>query len=60
MHVLLGMGGAECSSWPLEAALERARVAGDEFTVAILERAASETNPATVRARIEDVPGTVR
>jgi len=60
MHVLLGIGAAECSRRALEAALERARVAGDEFTVAILERPAPETNPATVRARIEDVPGTVR
>jgi hypothetical protein len=60
MHVLLGIGGAECSRWALEAAVERARVAGDEFTVAILERAASETETATVRARVEDVLGTVR
>lgn len=58
MHVFLGIGGAECSRRALEAAVERARVAGDELTVAILERAASET--ATVRARVEDVLGTVR
>ena len=60
MHVLLGMGGAECSRWPMETAVERARVAGDEITVAFLERAASETDPAAVRARVEDVLGTVR
>ena len=60
MHVLLGMGGAECSRWPLETAVERARVAGEEVTVAILERAAFETETATDRARLEDVLGTVR
>jgi hypothetical protein len=60
MHVFLGIGGDEDSRRALEAAVERARVAGDEFTVAILERAAPETNPATVRARVEDVLGTVR
>ena len=60
MHVLLGIGGAECSRRALEAAVERARVAGNELTVAILERAASETDSATVRARVQDALGTVR
>ena len=58
MHVLLGVGGAECSRRALEAAVERARVAGGERTAAILERVASEM--ATVRPRVEDVLGTVR
>ena len=60
MHVLLGIGGAECSRRALEAAVERARVAGDEITVAILERAAFETETTTFRAQVEDVLGTVR
>jgi hypothetical protein len=60
MHVLLGIGGAECSCRALEAAVERARVAGGDLTVAILDRAASETETAAARARIEDVLGTVR
>ena len=60
MHVSLGIGGGEGSRRALEAAVERARVAGDELTVAILERAAPEADPSPVRARIEDVLGTVR
>ena len=56
MHVLLGIGGGEDSRRALEAAVERARVAGGERTAAILERAASEM----ARARVEDVLGTVR
>ena len=60
MHVLLGIGVGEDSRRALEAAVERARVAGDERSVAILERAAPEADPATVRARIEDPLVTVR
>ena len=56
MHVFLGIGGDEDSRRALEAAVERARVAGGERTAAILERAASEM----ARARVEDVLGTVR
>ncbi len=54
MNVLLGIGGSEDSLRALEATIDRASEAGDELTIAILENPESPSEPAALRARVED------
>lgn len=54
MKVLLGIGGSPDSFRALSTGLERARAAGDELTVAILENPESDVDPAEVEARVRD------
>jgi nucleotide-binding universal stress UspA family protein len=53
MKILLGIGGSDDSLRALERAVERARAAGDDLTVAVLD------NPETAAA-VEDIAARVR
>ncbi len=55
MKVLLGIGGSEDSFRALDRTVARAREAGDDLTVAILENPESDRSPAEVRERAESV-----
>jgi nucleotide-binding universal stress UspA family protein len=53
MHVLLGIGGSDDSIRALEAAVERAKTAGDDLTVAIVENDATDSTPEEIADRVE-------
>lgn len=55
MKVLLGMGGSDDSLRALEQTVERARHAGDEVTIAIVENPQSNRKPDEVEERINSV-----
>jgi nucleotide-binding universal stress UspA family protein len=55
MNVLLGIGGSEDSYRALERAVERAKEAGDDLTIAIVENPDSTPDPGEVRDRVEAV-----
>lgn len=54
MKVLLGIGGSPDSFLALSKGLERARAAGDDLTVAILENPESDIDPAAVESQVRD------
>lgn len=54
MNVLLGIGGSDDSIRALEKTVERAKAAGDELTVAILENPESDREPGDIEARVRD------
>jgi nucleotide-binding universal stress UspA family protein len=54
MRLLLGVGGTHDSFRALERTLARARDAGDELTVAVLENPASEPDVGTVERRVRE------
>ncbi|MFC7070190.1 universal stress protein [Halobaculum lipolyticum] len=55
MKVLLGIGGSEDSLRALEDTVERARAAGDDLTVAVVENPRSERTPEEVDERVRSV-----
>ncbi|MFC7097156.1 universal stress protein [Halobaculum marinum] len=55
MKVLLGIGGSDDSLRALEDTVERARVAGDDLTVAVVENPRSDRTPDEVESRVRDV-----
>ncbi|WP_433625930.1 universal stress protein [Halomicrococcus sp. NG-SE-24] len=55
MKVLLGIGGSDDSLTALEQTVERARAAGDDLTIAVLENPESDLTPDEVRTRAEGV-----
>lgn len=55
MKVLLGIGGSDDSLLALEKAVDRAREAGDELTIAIVENPDSDRSPESIRDRVESV-----
>jgi nucleotide-binding universal stress UspA family protein len=55
MKVLLGIGGSEDSIYALEQTVDRALVAGDDLTVAIVENPKSDATPDEVEARVQAV-----
>ncbi|WP_284012867.1 universal stress protein [Halobaculum litoreum] len=57
MKVLLGVGGSEDSLRALEDTVERARAAGDDLTVAVVENPRSERTPEEVEERVRAVLG---
>lgn len=54
MKVLLGIGGSEDSLRALETALARARDAGDDLTVAVVENPDSDLSVEEVESRARD------
>ena len=54
MKVLLGIGGSEDSFRALEEAVGRAKEAGDDLTIAIVENPDSTPDPAEVRERVDE------
>ncbi|MEA5385795.1 universal stress protein [Haloarculaceae archaeon H-GB2-1] len=56
MYVLVGVDGTDASLTALEQALERAREAGDDLTVAVLvdADAAGDSLASTVRSTVDD------
>jgi nucleotide-binding universal stress UspA family protein len=54
MKTLLGIGGSEDSLYALEEAIDRAKQAGDDLTIAIVENPESELTPAEVRDRVSE------
>lgn len=55
MKVLLGIGGTDDSLDALMATVERARSAGDDLTIAILENPASPRSPDEIEELVEEV-----
>ena len=55
MKVLLGIGGSEDSFRALDKAVGRAKEAGDDLTIAIVENPDSTPDPSEVQARVEEV-----
>jgi len=55
MKVLLGVGGSDDSIRALEDTVERARAAGDDLTVAVVENPRSERSPEEVDDRVRTV-----
>ncbi|MXR40294.1 universal stress protein [Halobaculum sp. WSA2] len=55
MKVLLGVGGSDDSLRALEDTVERARAAGDDLTVAVVENPRSERSPEEVDDRVRTV-----
>jgi len=51
MDVLLGIGGSDDSLWALERAVERAQVAGDSLSVAVLDNPDSDRSREAVAER---------
>ena len=51
MKTLLGIGGSEDSLYALEKAIDRAKQAGDELTIAIVENPDSSMTQAEIRDR---------
>jgi nucleotide-binding universal stress UspA family protein len=54
MRVLLGVGGSDDSLRALERTIERAREAGDELTVAILDEGVTDRSVGDVEADVRD------
>lgn len=54
MKVLLGVGGSEDSYRALEQVVRRAREAGDDLTVAVLENPRSAAAPDEIEARVRE------
>ncbi len=54
MKTLLGIGGSEDSLHALDRAIERAKQAGDDLTIAILENPDSPLTETEIRGRISD------
>ena len=54
MNVLLGIGGSDDSIRALENTVARAKTAGDQLTVAILENPESDREPGDIEARVRD------
>ncbi|WP_132058945.1 universal stress protein [Halorussus amylolyticus] len=54
MNVLLGIGGSDDSIRALERTVSRAKAAGDELTVAILENPESDREPSNIETRVRD------
>jgi len=54
MNVLLGIGGSDDSIRALEKTVERARAAGDELTVAIVDNPESDRTPDGIETRVRD------
>lgn len=54
MKVLVGIGGGSDSVLALDAALERAREAGDDLTVAVVDNGSVETSLEALEARVRD------
>ena len=55
MKVLLGIGGTEDSVRALERTVRRARRAGDDLTVAVVENPGSDRTPAEVERLVRDL-----
>ena len=55
MKVLLGIGGSEDSFDALDRTVERARTAGDDLTVAILDNPETDITPADIEDRVRAV-----
>ena len=55
MKVLLGIGGSDDSFTALEATVERARTAGDDLTVAVVDNPSVERAYEDIEARVRDV-----
>lgn len=54
MKVLLGIGGSEDSLHALEKAVARAKEAGDDLTIAIVENPESDRDPEEIRDRVDE------
>jgi len=54
MNVLLGIDGTDPSFDALDEAIRRAREAGDDLTVAIVDRDAVELTPEEIEGRVRD------
>lgn len=54
MKVLLGIGGSDDSLRALERTIDRAVVAGDDLTVAVVENADSDVAPEELQTRVRD------
>jgi nucleotide-binding universal stress UspA family protein len=52
MRVLLGIGGSDDSLTALERTVERARVAGDDLTVAVVENPEADASLGDVESRV--------
>ena len=55
MKVLLGIGGSEDSLEALDQTVRRAREAGDDLTVAVVENPESDREPSEVMSAVKDV-----
>ena len=55
MKLLLGIGGSEDSLYALEKAVERAKQAGDELTIAVVENSDASLSESELRERVSDV-----
>ncbi|PSQ05324.1 universal stress protein [Halobacteriales archaeon QS_6_71_20] len=55
MKVLLGVGGSEDSLRALDETVERARVAGDDLTVAVVENPRADRTPAELAEHVRSV-----
>lgn len=55
MNVLLGIGGSDDSLRALEQTVARAKAAGDDLTVAVLENPESERETGEIVARVHEV-----
>ncbi|RBI58826.1 universal stress protein [halophilic archaeon] len=55
MKVLLGIGGSDDSLTALEQTVGRARAAGDDLTIAVLENPESDLTRDKIRTRVDDV-----
>lgn len=55
MKVLLGIGGSEDSMRALSRTVERAKVAGDDLTVGVVDNPNSELSYEEIEARVRDV-----
>lgn len=53
MKILCGIGGSDDSFRALDRTVERAAVAGDDLTIAVVENPDSDVSPATVVERAE-------
>lgn len=54
MNVLLGIGGSDDSLRALEKTVDRAKAAGDDLTVAVLENPESDRDPDDVEDRVRE------
>jgi nucleotide-binding universal stress UspA family protein len=54
MKTLLGIGGSEDSLYALERAVERAKRAGDELTIAIVENPDASISVSELRDRVDE------
>ncbi|GAA0205307.1 universal stress protein [Halobaculum roseum] len=55
MNVLLGIGGSDDSLRALEDTVERAKAAGDDLTVAVVENPQADRTPEEVEDRVRTV-----